>query len=128
MREKVESFSKIVLRESGMRGTWEYEIISRDSVAEITLYMYRYTENGKERQAECSKTCPLGEMTELLNAVNVMKWDGFHGKHPRGVLDGIMFGFTAGVNEGTVIKAEGSQNFPKGYKDFVRRIEEIVRS
>ena len=126
--ERVESFSRIVLRESGMRGTWEYEIVSRDTEAEITFYFYRYTENGKERQADCSKTCSCSEMIELLNMAEVMKWDGFHGKHPKGVLDGIMFGFTAEVNDGRVIKADGSQNFPKGYRDFERRISEILRS
>lgn len=124
--ERVESFSRIVLRESGMRGTWEYEIVSRDTEAEITLYFYRYTENGKERQADCSKTCSCSEMIELLNMAEVMKWDGFHGKHPKNVHDGTMFELKAVINDGMTIYADGSENFPGHYHELISWLREAV--
>ena len=125
--ERIDSFTKITLRESGMRGTWEYEVISKGDEAEVTLYVHRYVDSERRREAEETHTCSKDEIVELLNQTGVMKWDGFHGKHPKHVLDGIMFGFTAEVNDGKTIHADGSQNFPNGYHDFERRISEIAR-
>ena len=39
---------------------------------------------------------------------------------------GIMFDFRATVNDGQEIHAEGSENFPKGYHDFVRELNKIL--
>ncbi len=55
----------------------------------------------------------------MMNTCGVLCRDGFHGKHPKNVSDGDMFNFTASVNGGQVIRADGSANFPKGYQDFV---------
>ena len=56
-----------------------------------------------------------------------MSWDSFHGKHPKGVLDGTMFRFEATVNSGRIIKADGSQNFPSGYRDFESGLYKILQ-
>jgi len=42
------------------------------------------------------------------------------------VKDGIMFDFRATVNDGQEIHADGSENFPKGYHDFVRELNKIL--
>ena len=57
-------------------------------------------------------------MLDLLNKCSLLSWDGFHGKHPKGVKDGIMFSLQAVLNGGKTIKAEGSENFPRHYRDF----------
>ena len=37
-----------------------------------------------------------------------------------------MFDFRATVNDGQEIHADGSENFPKGYHDFVRELNKIL--
>ena len=55
---------------------------------------------------------------QLLNDCRLLAWDGFYGPHPKHVLDGTMFRLTATVNGDQTIRANGSQNFPKHYRDF----------
>ena len=57
-----------------------------------------------------------------------MKWNGFHGKHPRNVRDGEMFTFAAVVNEGEKISADGSENFPKNYRELKERLHVLLES
>ena len=101
-----------------MRGSQEHEIVMKGAAAEVTRYLFRYSRAGEERitdkRAEVSEEAVL----KLLNSCGVLSWNGFHGAHPRGVLDGIMFSFKAEVNGGEMIRAEGSQNFPRHYRDF----------
>ena len=61
-----------------------------------------------------------------MNACDVPHWNGFHGAHPKNVQDGIMFSFEASVNGGQVVSADGSANFPKGYHEFVRTLDEML--
>ncbi|MBR0146861.1 MAG: hypothetical protein IJM25_09390 [Eubacterium sp.] len=104
---------------SGMRVTREYEILHKGEDTEVSEYELRcVTGGGRERQLLRRVLCTEQRMLELLNAFDIMKWDGFHGKHPRGVLDGEMFTFRATVNDGVSIRAEGSANFPKGFREF----------
>lgn len=108
--EKIESFETVTLRISGMRGTTDYEIVMKGDAAQVTEYRIRYDMDGKrvpERQATCSADTVL----KLLNDCELTVWDGFHGKHPSGVKDGIMFSLQATVNNGRTIKAEGYGNF-----------------
>ena len=123
----ITSYDTIFWRISGMRVTQEYEIVKRGVQAEVSEYeMYCVTGGGWERQLQRSVLCSEERMLELLNAFPVMKWDGFHGKHPRGVLDGEMFSFQATVNDGISIHAEGSANFPKGFHEFRRAIHLLL--
>ena len=104
---------------SGMRVTREYEILHKGEDTEVSEYELRcVTGGGRDRQLLRRVLCTEQRMLELLNAFDIMKWDGFHGKHPRGVLDGEMFTFRATVNDGVSIRAEGSANFPKGFREF----------
>ena len=116
--KSIEKLEKLTLRESGMRFTSERELIMCENGVEVSQYEIRYTKNGDERilikRGSTSKEAAL----KLLNDCKIMKWDGFSGAHPRFVKDGIMFSLTAVVNDGKVIRAEGSQNFPKRYREF----------
>ena len=123
---KAESFEIITLHESGMRFTSEYEIVNKDGKAEVTQYQIRYSEGKDERVVDKQAVCETDEMLKLLNDCGITSWDGFHGKHPRGVKDGIMFRFKATVNGNTEIYADGSQNFPKHYRDFTDGLYKIL--
>ena len=125
--KQIEAFERITLRENGMRGSTEYEIISHGDTAEVVQYGIRFRYPDDERIAERQATVSIDEALALLNSCRLLSWDGFHGAHPRGVKDGIMFSFRAVVNGGTVIKAEGSQNFPKHYRDFRDGIYEMLK-
>ena len=114
---KILSFETVTLRISGMRGTTDYEIVMKGDAAQVTEYRIRYDMDEKrvpERQAACSAE----KVMKLLNDCELTAWDGFHGKHPSGVKDGIMFSLQATVNNGRKIKAEGSENFPKHFREF----------
>lgn len=113
------SFDVITLRESGMRGATEYEIVSKDGAAVVSHYYYKYCGgDGPERELDDSASVPVDQMLKLLNDCKILSWNNFDGPHPKGVLDGIMFNFNATVNGGHEICARGSQNFPKKYYDF----------
>ena len=126
--KKIESFEKIKLRESGMRGSQEHEIVMKGAAAEVTRYLFRYSRAGEERitdkRAEVSEEAVL----KLLNSCGVLSWNGFHGAHPRGVRDGIMFSLNATVNGGVTLRAEGSENFPKRYRDFTDGLNDLLSS
>ena len=116
--EKITSFERITLHISGMRFRSEYEILMKGTQAEITQYSIRCSKDGDEKVPEKSALCSKYEMLDLLNKCSLLSWDGFHGKHPKGVKDGIMFSLQAVLNGGKTIKAEGSENFPRHYRDF----------
>ncbi len=122
----VDSFGKILLKISGMRGSIEYEITDREGQTEISLYEFRYGNGAEERILEKQAFCKTDEFIAFLNECNIMRWDGFEGKHPRGVLDGRMFRFSAEVNGGTTIRANGSENFPRHFRDFENKLYEIL--
>lgn len=115
---KVMSFEVVTLRETGMRGAQETEIVMKDGRAEVSRYGIRYHEGIDERVLDERAVCSEKAMLDILNRCKVLSWNGFHGKHPKGVLDGIMFRFNATVNGGEKIYADGSQNFPKKYYEF----------
>ncbi len=128
MRVKnIESFETVTLRESGMRFTSEWEIVCKGDVAEVSEYSIRYNRGSDERIPEARAEIPLPDALKLLNDCGIGSWNGFHGKHPRGVLDGIMFSFRALVNGGERIEADGSQNFPRRYRDFTDALYAILR-
>ena len=115
--EKIESFETVTLRISGMRGTTDYEIVMKGNAAEVTEYRIR-SDKDEKRVPERQATCSAETVIKLLNDCELTAWDGFHGKHPSGVKDGIMFSLKATVNNGRKIKADGSENFPKHFREF----------
>ena len=124
---RIDSFESVLLRTSGMRGSTEYEVLKRDGKAVVSQYGIRYKNGKDERVLEERAACSEARMLELLNACRLLSWDGFDGKHPKGVLDGTMFRLRASVNGGTKISAQGSENFPKHYRDFTGGLYEILR-
>ena len=64
---------------------------------------------------------------KLLNDCELISWDGFHGDHPKDVKDGIMFSLKATVNGNRNIRAEGSENFPKHFRELWKGMDAILR-
>lgn len=116
-KKNADSFGTLTLSISGMRVMCEYEIVNKGDCAEFSYYVRYCASEGMERRLEKRAERPVTEALELLNACGVYGWDGFNGKHPRGVLDGEMFSLKAEIN-GERIYASGSQNFPKGFREF----------
>lgn len=122
----IESFTRITLRTSGMRFTEEYEILMQGEKAQVSQYGIRYNGKADERELLHRALCSPERVLELLNRCQLLKWDGFRGAHPKGVLDGIMFTLTAMVNGEQRIRAEGSENFPKHYREFTDGLYAIL--
>ncbi len=123
---RIVSFDKVTLCESGMRYTVEYEIVTKDGIAEVSLYSIRYAEKEDRRIPERRAECSIDTVLKLLNDCRLLSWDGFSGAHPKGVRDGIMFRLKAIVNDGKKIYADGSENFPKHYRDFTEGLYNIL--
>ena len=124
----ISSFEIVTLRISGMRFTAEYEIIPQGEKAEISQYRIRYSKPEQERILEKRAVIGADEALRLLNDCALLSWNGFHGAHPRGVRDGIMFSLKATVNGGVTLRAEGSENFPKRYRDFTDGLNDLLSS
>lgn len=124
--KKIVSMETMTLTLRGMRCCNVYEIANRDGKTEVSRYRKVYSNGTDTLELEAGAACDTGEFIELANACGVPGWDGFHGKHPKNVRDGIMFEFRATVNDGQTIYADGSENFPKGYRDFVRELDRIL--
>lgn len=116
-KKKAASFETLTLSISGMRAQVEYEIKNLGAEAEVSEYMYYCASEGFERRLEKRATCPAETALAALNDCGVPSWNGFSGKHPRGVLDGEMFRLEA-VMDGERIRADGSQNFPEGFREL----------
>ena len=126
IKQKIESFEIITLHTSGMqRYSADFEIVMKGGVAEVFQYQIRHRYPENERILEKRVSVGNDKTPVLLNNCKLLSRDGFHGKHPRGVLDGIMFSLNAIVNGGKK-SAEGSQNFPKHYRDFTVGLYEIL--
>ncbi len=123
----VTDFESVTLEEITMRGSYVYEIICREDTAEVSLYDIRYIDNEDKKFLRQRSVCSAAEITELLESCEVPSWDGFYGSHPKGVLDGKMFRFSASINGGRTISASGSENFPRHYRDLTNALYTILR-
>ena len=125
--KKITSFDRLTLRLIAMRYTCEYEIVCRGDGSVVTRYMMRCVPDGTEMVPEGSVGVPTDEVLRTLNDCGVALWDGFHGKHPRVVRDGTMFRFSATVNGSEEINADGSENFPRHFRELCGYIETKLR-
>ncbi len=125
---QIESFEIITLHTSGMRYSADVEIVMKGDAAEVSQYQIRYRYPEDERILEKRVSVSCDTILKLLNECRLLSWDGFHGKHPRGVRDGTMFSLNAVVNGGKIIRADGSQNFPEHYRDFSNGLYEMLNS
>ena len=118
LRGRVRSFESVTLHVSGMRHAVDYEILMLADHAQVSAYAVGYRDGEAVRRLEKRAACSGEDALELMNRCRLLSWDGFHGKHPRGVKDGETFSLKASVNGGRKIEANGSQNFPRHYREF----------
>ena len=119
-------FDTVTLELIGMRFHHTYEIINEPPRATVSRYRNIFVDGEDRLELDCMVTCDSSEILELLQASSVGAWDGFRGNHPKNVSDGIMFTFAAIINDGQTIRAEGSENFPKGYPEFVLALDQLL--
>ena len=122
----VTSVEAMTLTLHGMRGSYVYKFEREDDTTEVRRYRVVYSGEEDELALEARVPCSMQTLTELMNTCDIPRWNGFHGKHPKNVSDGIMFDFTAEINGGLTIRADGSANYPKGYSEFVRALDEML--
>ncbi len=100
-REQITSFSEIRLKVSGMRLTEVYEILCCGDDAEVSQYWLSYKNHEDNYNLQKHVTVPAADVIDVLNQCG-----------------STMFSFTATVNGGRRLNADGSNNFPKHYRDF----------
>ena len=125
--KKVTSFTKITLILSGMRISEEFEIVCTGDESEISRFTRLYSRDGERRDLQEQSTCSTKETIDLLNMCGIMRWDGFRGRHPKGIKDGEMFRFSAEVNGGEIISAQGSARFPLHYRDLKTGFKNLLK-
>jgi len=125
-KKTVTSVETMTLTVQGMRGTAVYELAVESEKTELRRYRESFSDGEAVLNLEKAVSCDTQTMVELMNTCGVIRWDGFHGKHPKNVHDGDMFVFEASVNQGLAVYADGSANYPKGYRDFVRALDQML--
>ena len=125
-RKTITTLETMTLTVRGMRGTSVYEIVTDAEKTELLRYREAYVNGEDVRILEKSTLCDTQAMIERMNTCGILRWNGFHGKHPKNVLDRDMFVFEASVNHGQTIYADGSANYPKGYREFVRALDQLL--
>ena len=121
----VYSVDKLSLRTTGMRSASEYRVGTKDGKAEVS-FLEGAWDDGDDREPAKTVLCREDRVLKLMNDCRLLSWDGFRGKHPKGVRDGTMFTLEAIVNDGKTVKAQGSQNFPRHYRKFTDGLREIL--
>ena len=124
-KERIGSFERMTLRVTGMRFDDEFEAVCLGDAVEVSLYGLSCARG--ERRLFAKAVCSTDSFVEMLNGCGLASWDGFHGKHPKDVRDGIMFRLDATVDGGASIRADGSENFPKGYQELEKALYRMVR-
>lgn len=124
----ITSFERVTLRLSGMRSVTEYELVRKDGRAEVSQYGVRFSQKEDRRVLERRALCDEDTVLTLLNDCALLSWDGFNGPHPKGVLDGTMFTLKAVVNGDKTISAQGSENFPQHYREFIDGLCMILKN
>lgn len=123
---ELDAFEYVTLQVIGMRFSQTYEILNQETGVTLSRYNNVYENGEKVQELDKTITCDPEVMLKLLRECRIAAWDGFFGKHPKYVRDGIMFTFKAVINDGQTICAEGSQNFPKGYHEFVQALDQLL--
>ena len=77
--KSIGSFKIVTLRETGMRGSTEYEIVMKDDEAEISFYWIKYTQGKDSRELDKRAVCSKETVVKLLNDCNILSWNGFVG-------------------------------------------------
>ncbi len=125
-QKHIVSVQELTLKTMGMRFTHLYKIEQQAGSCSLSRYRERFTDGTARWELEKSISCTADCLVTLLNSCGVIGWNGFHGRHPKRVSDGVMFTFSATVNDSQIIHADGSANFPKGYHEFVRQLDALL--
>ena len=123
----VEDIEGLTLRLSGMRITEEYELTANGDEAELSYYTIAFKDGEEKRVLKKKTVCDTKAVIDALNRFGFAEWNGFSGKHPKGVLDGTMFSLTATLNGGQRLTASGSQNFPEHFHEFERWLYDMLK-
>ena len=123
---ELDTFEHMTLQVIGMRFNETYEILKQETGVTLSRYNNVYENGEKVQKLDKAVTCDPEVMLKLMRECRITAWDGFFGKHPKNVRDGIMFTFEAVINDGQTIYAEGSENFPKGYHEFVQALDQLL--
>ena len=126
--EEVTTFDEVTLHLSGMRAIQDYAILNKGAQTEVCEYGNEVEDGKRVKKVIKCVSVDTETVLKVLNDCHIMAWDGFHGKHPRGIKDGTMFRFTAQVNDGQSISAHGSQNFPRNFQKFRDWIRSTLES
>ena len=125
--KSVSDIEYLSLRLSGMRLSEEYEIVTEGNQAQILYYMFSYADGKEEKILKKRTFCSTQTVVEELNRVDFVKWNGFDGKQPKGVMDGTMFRLCATLNGGQSLRANGSQNFPKHFHELEQWLYDMLK-
>lgn len=76
-------------------------------------------------------SCPidpsvLDELNAIYTEQSINKWNGFD-KVAKDVLDGDGFSLRIGFADGDVLRASGSNSYPKGYSEFCHAIDALFK-
>ena len=134
-KEKTIEFDSFRLKISRMRGSEVYE----GQKTATGIHLEHYTPGRREygsvnrvykETKKMIKTIEgdqqlYEEIAQLFAEYKIKRWDGFHGANPPGLRDGTMMDFDATLSDGTRIDADGSNNFPKHFRDFQEKLHDI---
>ena len=106
------------------------------SAAQGCSYSVKETKRGRfvwiDLYYSCHYVLPMTDedmtaFSALLHELNLTEWNGFRRSDPD-VLDGEDFSLSVVFADGDEISAYGSNSFPSGYSDKMRRVEEFFRA
>ena len=125
-------FKKLILTESAARGTTkEYEIKKSPEEMLATLYEGNWKYNDDVKREDCQVGQGIwgireyDSMTEELHRLGIRSWNGFD-KYDKRALDGWSFSLEIILSDDAVIKAHGTNSFPKHYSEFKECLNEAV--
>lgn len=110
----------------GMRASQLYELVDMKDCIELSLYNIVYRDRGEVKELERCVRLAGQRVLELLEACNIRAWSGFSGNQPKDTLDGKSFRLYADLDVG-IIEAEGTENFPYGYRDMISAFDRWLR-
>ena len=104
-----------------------FRIHSVYEVEDDGMYFILHKENGIEDDYQALKPEVIPEITAIINKYDVLSWDGFD-KYNRWVLDGEDFTFELVLSDGTKVYANGSNKFPKNYREVFSELEALFEN
>ena len=127
-------FETIEVTETGtMAFSTVYSCKRTDSGVHVEYYIFQ---NGWDEENNVSRNekhmihsfdgdqAVYQEIAETLGAVPLSSWDGFS-KSNSMVTDGSSFSLEIKLSDGSTVKANGTNAYPEGYREFVNRLDAV---